>query len=459
MKNLIKMRRTLLGIIIFAATGLAVHCQNPLLEEYIREGIASNHALRQRQMDYNQSLAALREARGLFFPEISLNARYTVADGGRVISFPVGTLLNPVYNTLNMLTGSDNFQEIENQEFSFYRPKEQETKVSLVQPIFSSDIIYNNRIREEYVALAHVEMEQYKRHLVLGIKTAYYNYQKSWYLGALIDSTLLLLKENLRVSQALFENDLVTIDAVYRSEAELSSMQAEQAHARSRIHSAMAYFNFLINRPLESEIELYSEFPADFLISLESAQEAALSNREELESVKRYQALNVQKRRMQQGHVTPDLFGTVDYGFQGEAYNFTKEDDFVLASLVMRWRIFQGLSNRSKVRQTTIEGEKLVQLLDETEQRIRMQVLNDYHQVLAAFEGIHAANKQVRAAEKAFLLIERKYRENQATLLEYIDARTSYTSAASNLIISTNEYFIRLAALEFSMAAIDLEKY
>lgn len=453
------MKITFTAISVIFVTTVTVYCQNPVLENYIREGIASNHALKQRQLDYNQSLAALREARGLFFPDVSLNARYTVADGGRVISFPVGDLLNPVYNTLNLLTGSNQFGEVENQEFNFYRPKEHETKLSLVQPIYNSDLIYNARIREEYVILARVDMEQYKRSLIREIKSAYYTYQKAWYLLNLMDSTLLLVLENQRVSQALYENEMATIDAVYRSAAEVSSVRVEQARARSQEQSARAYFNFLINRPLDSEIERYTEEPADLLISLDAAQDEAVNNREEVSAVQRYQALNAHKRRLQQGNVTPDLFGVIDYGFQGEEYSFTGEDDFVLASLVLKWQLFQGMSNRNKIRQTFIEGEKLVQVLDETEQKIRMQVIDQYYKALAAYEAIEAAGKQVDAAEKAYVIIDRKYRENQATLLAFIDARTSLTSAKSNLIITVNEYFTRQAELEFAMAGINLEKY
>ncbi len=453
------MTKTCVVIFILASAVATIRGQNPVLEKYIAEGVASNLALKQHQMDYHQSLVALKEARGLFFPDVSLNARYTLADGGRVISFPVGDLLNPVYNTLNMLTGDATFQEIENQEFSFYRPREHETKVSLVQPIYNSDIIHNNRIRQEYVELARVDMEQYKRNLIREIKTSYYNYQKAWHLGALLDSTLLLVQENHRVSKRLYENNMVTVDAVFRSEAEVSSVQVEQARAKSQVQSASSYFNFLINRPLDDEIERFSEDPGNFIISLETAQQQAVDNREEMATVKRYQSLNAHKRRMQQGNATPDLFGTVDYGFQGEEYSFTGSDDFVLASLVLRWQLFQGMQNRNKVRQTFIEGEKLVQLLDETEQKIRMQVIDHYYKALAAYQAIDAAKKQVRAAKKAFSLIDKKYRENQASLLEFIDARTNYTNAASNLIITINEYFIRLAALEFAMAGINLEKY
>ena len=103
---------------VFFITGLILtgtypaRAQNPILENYIREGLESNRGLKQKQLDYASNLAALKEARGLFLPDISLNARYTVAEGGRMIEFPVGDLLNPVYSTLNMLTGSSQFPQM-----------------------------------------------------------------------------------------------------------------------------------------------------------------------------------------------------------------------------------------------------------------------------------------------------------------------------------------------------------
>jgi outer membrane protein len=78
-----------------------------ILQEYINEGLMNNLALQQKEAGYRQSLQTLREAKGLFYPAVSLNARYTVSEGGRVIEFPVGDMLNPVYTTLNQLTASD----------------------------------------------------------------------------------------------------------------------------------------------------------------------------------------------------------------------------------------------------------------------------------------------------------------------------------------------------------------
>ncbi len=70
----------------------------------------------------------------------------------------------------------------------------------------------------------------------------------------------------------------------------------------------------------------------------------------------------------------------VDYGVPGgELYSFTGEDDFMLASLVMKWNLFQGTTNHHKVQQSKIEGEKLEELYRETQQQIRLEVINHYY--------------------------------------------------------------------------------
>ena len=433
--------------------------QNPVLEAYITEGLISNQALKQKQLDYAASLAALKEARGLFLPDVSLNARYTVAQGGRTIEFPVGDLLNPVYSTLNMLTASDLFPTIDNEVFPFLRPTEQETKLSLVQPIFSSEIIQNLRIQQQYTEIYRIDVDRYKRELIKEISKAYYDYQKAYNLVWLADTAFTLVRENLRVSQRLFENDKVTVDAVYRSESELSKVEVQQAQAQNMMEAARAYFNFLLNRSLDSPVELVSEIPAEVTISLEDASASALQNRDELKQLEQYRQLNQHVTDLHRGSNLPGLYGVVDYGIQGEEYSFTGDDDFILASLVMRWTLFQGSANHHKVQQSKIEGDKLNALYEEARQQIRLEVINHYYSLNAAYESVVSAQKQTRSALRAYELISRKYGEGQSPLLELIDARTSLTGAAANSIIARSEYFSRLADFEYAMGAGGLENY
>ncbi|MFO7755433.1 MAG: TolC family protein, partial [Bacteroidales bacterium] len=380
------MKQIVFIILTIAILPLQGKTQDRVLDEYIREGLESNQALRQRNIDYTISLSKLKESRSLFFPDIDINARYTVARGGRVIEFPVGDLLNPVYSTLNMLTGTAQFPSIENQSFNFYRPREHETKITMVQPIFNTDLIYNYRIKKEYSGIAHADIGLYERELVKEIKTAYYTCFSALSMLELADSTILLVKENLRVSRRLFDNDKITIDAVHRSEAELSKAEAARARAVNYYESSKSYFNFLINRPLTTDFEPGQVQEPMPVSGLQQAQDHALDKRGELDKISSYISANDYALKLDRSDNLPEITGVVNYGYQGEEYSFTGDDDFVLASLVLQWDLFRGMVNKHKTEQRRLESQKLQEMYREAEESIKMEVLNSYYSVLSAYD-------------------------------------------------------------------------
>ncbi|MBN1198307.1 MAG: TolC family protein, partial [Bacteroidales bacterium] len=125
--------KTSIAIFLLIGVSISGSAQNQVLENYIREGFDNNLGLKQKQLNYARSLQVLNQAKALFFPDLGFSARFTVAEGGRTIDFPVGDLLNPVYATLNELTHSQQFPQVGNEQIYFIRPTEQETKLTLRQ--------------------------------------------------------------------------------------------------------------------------------------------------------------------------------------------------------------------------------------------------------------------------------------------------------------------------------------
>ncbi len=433
---------------LLLGTYLSVNAQDQYLEAYIQEGLESNLSLQKIEADYSKSLQSLRSARGLFFPDLSLNARYTIAEGGRTI--PVGEMLNPVYMTLNDMLQDNVFPMLED-DYYFYRPKEQETKLSVVQPVYNPKVIYNYQIKKEQTQIETANVFIYKRELVKEIKSAYYGYLMTIYLLKLVDETDVLLKENLRVSKSLYENDKVTKDVVYRSEAELQNVNLGRAVAEKENQAAKSYFNFLLNKPLDSEINIteINEVPEMVIPSnVDQSISTGLSTREELNKLQSYSVINESYKKLARSSNYPNLSLAIDYGFQGEEYSFTKQDDFLLASVVLRWNLFQGMKNRADVQYAKIASEQISLRREELEKQIELQVINAYYDLKAAGKAIDAAQIQVQASEKAFQVIEEKFRIGQAKLIEYTDARTSMTKSKQNLIMSVFEYKIKEAELE-----------
>jgi len=428
--------------------------QDTIIQHYIHEGFENNLALKQKELNYNRSLQTLYQAKALFFPDLGFTARFTVADGGRTIDFPVGDLLNPVYTTLNQLTHSQQFPQVENEQIYFIRPTEQETKLTLRQPLFRPDILFNYKIQQVLSGAAFIDIKIYQRELVKEIKTAYYNYLKTVKAITLLEHTLELVGENVRVNESLYKNDKVTLDVVYRSRSERSKVERQLAEARDFHERAKSYFNFLLNKPLKSEIVETTGFhlPNGSILSEDSAMAIALANREELNQLDKYRDASLNSLKLFRFNKAPTLGVGVDYGIQGETYTFNDEADFLFASLVMQWSIFKGFENRSKIREATIRKDIIDEQYRETENKIRLQVTGAWYGEVTARETVAASLAENESATKAFELISKRYYQGQSSLLEFMDARTDMTSSGITLIIARYDYAISLAELERAMA-------
>ncbi len=425
-----------------------IHGQE-VLNDYVRFGIENNLSLRQKQSSYKKSIEALKEARGLFYPNVSFNARYTVSEGGRVIDFPVGDLLNPVYSTLNMLTASNLFPMVENQRVLFLRPVEQETRLRLIQPVINPDIYYNSKIKKEMTIFGQTDVNQYKRELIAEIKKAYYSVATADGILSMLNDSRKLLTENVRVNKKLIENDKVTLDYLYRSETELSKFDQELQDAEKNKLTACAYFNFLLNKPLTDSIIIcepenfpaFSDFTGDY-------SQSAVDNREELKKLRNYTKITEMQLKMNKSGKLPDMYVAVDYGFQGTEYRFNKNQDYVQASAILSWDLFSGFRNRFRISQAVLEKEIADRRLEEMRKQIELQVIKTMNELLSSEKGITVAEARLKTAREGFRLVSRRYEEGQASLIEFIDARTTLTRAEENLIISRFGYLSSFAEFE-----------
>jgi len=437
-----------LFLIIFLIHPVIINAQK-VLDDYVRYGLDNNLALKQKYSGYERSIEVLKEARGLFYPNVYLGARYTVSEGGRVIEFPVGDLLNPVYSTLNMLTSSTMFPQIDNQEIKFLRPTEQETRIRLTQPVFSPDIYFNSKIKKELTIMQEADFEQYRRELIAEIKKAYYDVAMAGNILSTLVETRKLLVENVRVNKKLVENDKATRDILYRSEAELSKMDQDLLRAEKGRKTASAYFNFLLNKPLEDSvvIDQLAAFPLLSDIT-GNYTTAALGNREEIKKLEKAGDITDLQIKRGQSERLPDMFVAFDYGFQGETYKFNKDYDYMQASAVLAWKLFSGLQTNSRIKQSMIDKKIIDTRLEEAKKQIELEVITTLNELLTAEKGITAAETRVMNAKEGFRLVNRKYEEGQATLIEYLDARTTLTQAEVNLIISRYTYLACYAEFE-----------
>ncbi len=445
--------------ILLFITGLAVLICGPAataqiatLDGYVREGLAGNLTLQQQNFSYEKSEQALREARGLFLPSLTLSTRYSELRG-EVLN--LGTLINPVYSTLNQLLQAQAFPT----NIDLRLPLQRETRATLLQPIFRPEILYNYRIHAHLRDAEAAHLQSFKRQLVADIKTAYFSYAKTVRVVELYRQTLPLLEENLRVNERLQENQKVTADAVYRARAELSEVKQKLAEAEQQSDAAAQYFNFLLNRAPGTPVQLIpdSTFAVEMVFSREAAQNEAKNHREEFQQLRAGIGAAEAAVKVNTASFLPNLSLGIDYGYQGNQYDFGADQDYLVVSLVAQWNIFNGFQDAARRQQASLEVSRLRTQLAELENQIALQVRIAFNDAAVAKAAIATANDRLASAQKSFELVTKKYEQGSAAQVEYIDARTAFTNAGINQILTAYDYYIKYAELERAAGLYPIE--
>ena len=452
----------LASIVLGAPLASAQAPFDEVIERYVAEGLDNNLALQSEALEVEKAAKALAEARARFFPEVSLEARYSRAEGGREIAIPLGTALNPVYSTLNEMLvaqGLDpRFPQVRDETVPFLREREQDTRIVVRQPIYAPAIPAAVRAQRALLDASSYRRMAIARALRRDITIAYVDWLKARNSVEIVSASEALLRENLRVNQSLHENGKITEDQVLRARAELLAVEQQEREMKNLASQARSYLNFLLNRDLTAEIEP-SVAPTTLKAgdtALERLWANALARRPEVAQVEGLREASEQQVRIARHRKWPTLSIGIDAGTQGDGYRVGDGYNFGVASLVFTWRLFDGGADSARVAQARAAERQLILREEEIAQQIRLEVQQAYDRLQSARDSLATAEARADAARAAFRIASRKRDEGVINQVEFIDARSTLTSAELNLAITRFDVLARRAELEYATSAGEL---
>jgi len=432
-----------------------LYAQSAVLEKYIQEGIKSNLQLQQEELNYQRRVEDLEIARALFMPQLGVNASYSLANGGRKISIPIGDLLNPVYSTLNSLTGTSNFPMVENQSTQFLPNNFHDTKLRVIQPIFNPDIYFNYKAQKDLVSVQQAQRNAYENDLKYNIASSYYQYLETEASLKILHQTRSILQELLKINQRLVSNEKATKDVVLTTDYELDKLDQQLADAEKNNAVARSYFNFLLNRDLNMEIEQDTMFISGVTTKydLQELRTTALENRQELRQTQGgLDATNELTTLNKASVALPKISVVGDAGYQGYYYKFNNDQRYWLVQFSLTWDIFKGGEKQARVQQAKIDYQIAENRMEQLKKQIELQVIQSYHEFEAAQRSFSTSLSGVKTTERSFQIIRSKYAEGQAIMLEYLDAENKLTTARLTQVINTYELLRKEAALQRTIA-------
>lgn len=426
--------------------------QTSILEQYIREGLEQNLGIQQQRLEIEQKQLGAQRARANYLPEVDFVASYLLADGGRLIRFPVGDLLNPVYNTLNgMVDGAPFPRDLENVEEQFLPHNFHDTRIRVRQPLFNTGIHYGARIAESEIAIQEAQLGVRRADIVRDISVAYYQHLQTRALINVYDSTQVLLEELLRFNEKLVRYDKATRDVISSVEFELAELTADRAEAVLQRERSKAYFNQLLHRPLaeriivDSTARRLSDRPA---ATSETLRTNSLQNRSELHQLEKAIAANDLFTELRRKDRLPQLGLELNAGFQGFGYDFNGEQSYYSLGFSLNWNLFGGRRKQFRIQEAEVKQVQTRRRYEEVQEQVQVQVIQAYYDLQAAWEKYEAKRAALKSARESFRIIGKRYENQQVLLVELLDARTRYTNAQIQSAIARYDIKIKEAELE-----------
>lgn len=430
-----------------------VDAQNHL-ERYIVQGLASNESIKQQQFILEKNLFALQEAKALFLPNVNFNTTYTLAGGGRTVDFPVGDLLNPVYGTLNKMTGTNDFPSLQNQSILLNPHNFYDLKVRTTYPIINAEIAINKKLKSQQYDLQKIEIDVFKRELVKDIKVAYYQYLQATEAIKIYENALVLVNENVRVNNSLYNNQKVNRTALSRSNNEVLKMTSQITNAKQKQNNAKSYLNFLLNHPLDNEV-LVDKIEAIPMQNLNI--EASLINREELQKLNTAKVINESLLSLANSAKMPKLNSFLDLGSQGFDFKVNNKTPYYFLGLSLEWNIFSGDKNKAKVNQAIADGKALESQTNYVEQQLALQLKLAINAFSMAITDYQTALAQVKTSEDNYRDMLRLYKEGTVLLIELLDAQNQLISAQLQTSISLFDTWIKQTEIERANASFTIK--
>lgn len=436
-----------LKILIFILwSSLSVNGQS--FEPLVKRAWDHNKMLKTKEFQLSSASFALKEAKSLYGPSVVFGAQYTLASGGRSIEIPVGNLLNPVYGTLNQLTQTNAFPQIENVNEQFLPNNFYDARFRITQPIYYPDLAINKKLKSASITTKEIEIKAFKREISKEVMTAYFSVMASKKVVEIYEAADTLLSEAKRTTQSMIKNGIALPSSLSRIENQIAENFSQKVEASSNNTNAISYFKFISGLKTEEDIP---ELPLPELPILFDDKGV---QREEIQQINqgiKMQSLLLEKENK---YYVPKLGAQLDLGSQAFDFGF---ETYALLGVNLEINIFDSKRNAYKKSGIKADLMALESQKHHAEDMISLQINMAKEKVVSAVEQANTYKFRISATDKIYQDVQKKYREGTSNYLDLIDAQTQVTHISLQYIIAQNNAWIKWAEYIYATASFPIE--
>lgn len=317
--------------------------------------------------------------------------------------------------------------------------------VTLSQLIFDGSYLVGLQSAKTYLKIS----EQAKEKTELVTREAIINA----YGNVLVaEESVRILERNKKVNDRLlkgaregYKNGLAEQEDVERFEISEGTIESSIRNAKRMTEIAYEYLNIALGNPIDTKLTL-KETLEDLVVSNSDLQLLAesfdLDNHIDYRIAQNDRESKRLLMRLEQSKALPSLSAFVNYGANGNSDSFTFFDsdqkwfDYSLFGVTLNVPIFSSFGRKAKTKQAKIALESADVKLEETKQKLNLQVKQARSSYQLSIENYETAKKNLALSERIEKKQNIKFNEGVTTSFQLLEARNELYAQQNNFLQS-----------------------
>ncbi len=431
---------TLLSLSLFLPALAGAEERAVSLREAVEIAMRDNHQIRA----FGNSLSAQAEDIGIavsfLLPRLNFEERFMRTD-------------NPTYAFMAKL----NQRRFSSQDFeipSLNNPSpvnDFQTSFSFEQPVFARKASVGVDMAKKEYSAKNEEYLRKKQEIALKVVQAYFTVITAKEYAAAAEKAVEDAKEHLRIARLRYDTGLGLYSDMLRASTALTGSEQRLVSATKGFDVAKSALGLLLGSTESVEAgQKDIEFPLmDIGYYTGAAQE-----RRDIKSLELRQDNARNNLRFADAGYFPTIGIGGSYQLNDHRNPFGAEGESWQLMAFLRWELFDGTKReheRSKAKFQIAEAEEH---LNELREAVSFRVHEAYLTVREAMKNTELADAALKTAEEGKRLVEERYQNSLAPIVDLLDAQVSLDHARADLIARRNERSMAVANLAYESGTI-----
>ena len=412
-------------LFIFLAGISAADTVHLNLEEAVNYGLEHNPEIEQLTIDYKKSEIKIGDAISAYYPSLSINGYFAYLSDIPVFEFdgmpvPMGQHRN--YGV----------------------------SLSLQQVIFAWGKLYDYyKIAEIQSEIVELTLKRKQQEVRYAITDAFYGLLILEQLVKLTSESLSQLRRHEKAVEKRYRAGLVPHFELLRSQVQVANLKQQVIETENGLNLAKEGFKMLMGMELDVELEIFGALTViEEVYIVDKLIDEALENRFEIKNIRNLERIADRARSIARKITLPTIVAGAMYerkkpfGYGGDEWGSN-----LTFNIGFQFPVFSGFKIRYQYEEALLVLKEAELAKKNLEKAITVEVKQAFFSLTAAKEGIVAARENVNQAEKAFEIIETRYRNGLVTNLEYLDTQLAQMQAKTNYLSSLKNCHSSRAAL------------